>query len=69
MRSTSCDQERTGEFSISGWYAYSVGGGCDFTFTYVEKESVNSEDIVITPGSSSVAGGDLVTVSGLDILA
>ena len=58
------------EFSISldGMH-YSVGGGCDSTFTYVEKESVNSEDIVITPGSSSVAGGDLVTVSGLDILA
>ena len=44
---------------------YSVGG-CDSTFTYVEKESVNSEDRSHqAPRRLRVV---IVTVSGLDIL-
>ena len=46
LHSTSRRQKGPVEFSISLDGMHYLGGGCDSTFTYVEKESVNSEDIV-----------------------
>ncbi|MDC3321390.1 IPT/TIG domain-containing protein, partial [bacterium] len=57
------------EFSISlDGIHFSVGGGCDSTFTYIETE-VQENSVTITPRSSSSSGGDLVTISGLDLLS